>query len=303
MLIRILLWAVVIGSIIMGIIGVQTGSATNAAVGIAILLIGAFLLFFLLKLFLHFGFFLVKLLLIIGLIALIAVAGVKSCQFLMGDKSPAPSVSEQPSPAEENITLSSEFPAQSGWVQKMKNLLSFPKAQEPTSYPQPVRVTQRPLPKSVSGQVTEVRSGYLFRIDNHFIKLYGIDAPDPQQTCINSRGETYDCGRKSKLMLERLILNAYLTCQVAGGDYHQNFIATCKIQETDVGAAMILAGWAVADRRATAVYTPYEAEANQKQAGLWAGKFVAPWDARAKRTKSSEIKAKRKQKSFWESLF
>ena len=61
-----------------------------------------------------------------------------------------------------------------------------------------------------------------------------------------------------------------------------NYIATCNIGGYDVGAAMTAVGWAVADRRSSAVYIPYEQQARTGQAGLWAGRFVAPWVARAK---------------------
>ena len=136
----------------------------------------------------------------------------------------------------------------------------------------------------------------------HFVKLYGIDAPDPAQSCLDKRGATYKCGRKSKKMLERLILGKTISCQVAGGDYSGNYIATCKTRGVDVGASLLTAGWAVADRATTGVYTPYEDDAHRKKMGLWAGKFVAPWTARAKRAR--QVQAKQEAKgSFWERLF
>ena len=158
------------------------------------------------------------------------------------------------------------------------------------------------LPKSIRAEVTEVRSGYLFKMGSHFVKLYGIDAPDPIQSCLDKRGATYKCGRKSKRMLERLILGKTITCQIAGGDYNGNYIATCKTRGVDVGASLLSAGWAVADRATTTVYTPYEDQAHQKKMGLWAGKFMAPWTARTKHMR--KIQAQKEAKtSFWEALF
>lgn len=138
-------------------------------------------------------------------------------------------------------------------------------------------------PQTFSGRVRAVKSGYLFLIEGSFIKLYGIDSPDPRQTCLDAHGQTYTCGRTAKQWLERLILNKHLTCKAVGTDGKGNYIATCNIGGYDVGAAMTAVGWAVADRNISAVYIPYEQQARADKAGLWAGRFVAPWTDRAKR--------------------
>ena len=297
MLTRILIWAVVIGSIVMGFIGIQTGSVTNAAIGICILIIGAFLVFFLLKLFLHFGFFLGKILLILGLISLIVVAGIKGCTYLATEASPKP----QPPKPEPIVIIGDEsLPTPNLW-QKAKKILHFNQSPEKAQPVSQMRQVQSPLPSRISGVVKSVQSGYLFKIGDHFIKLYGVDAPDPKQKCLDARGSRYDCGKQAKAMLERLIEGQNLTCQVAGGDYRENFIATCQIRDTDIGAAMVSAGWAVADRFVTDVYIPYEEQAHRKKAGLWAGKFVAPWDART--PKAQPVQKQKSNESFWRKLF
>lgn len=305
MLLKILLWAILIGSVIMGYLGYQSGSATNAAIGIGVFILGAFALFFILKLFLKLGFFVVKIILILALIAIVVLSGLKGCQYLV-NKGGQINQNQQ----EVVDAMHSEMVGKSLW-QKMGDFFSFSRSGMNKPMPiipaTPQKTAQQnplvpPLPKTIQGKVTQVRSGYLFKIGTHFVKLYGIDAPDPDQTCYDKRGESYKCGYQSKMMLEKLILNKHITCQVAGGDYRQNYIATCKIADTDIGVGMVRAGWAVADRRASKVYIPYEKEANQKNLGLWAGQFVAPWQAR------QEIKTERRQqksskKGFWESLF
>ena len=298
MMMRILIWAVLIGSIVMGLIGVQTGSVINAAIGIGVLILGAFIVFFLFKMFLHFGFFMVKILLIIGLIALIIVGGIKGCTHLTTESAP----SKDPTPTSEPILMIGDenLPPPSLW-QRAKKILFFNQDSE-SLQPTSKRVqVQSPLPTKISGIVTSVQSGYLFKIDDHFIKLYGIDTPDPKQKCLDARRNRYDCGKQSKMMLERLIEGRNLSCQIAGGDYRENFIATCQIRNTDIGVAMVSAGWAVADRAVTDVYIPYEEQAHRKKAGLWAGKFVAPWEARA--PKSQPVRQQKSEESFWGKLF
>ena len=298
MLMRILIWAVVIGSVIMGLIGVQTGSVTNAAIGIGVLIIGAFLIFFLLKLFLHFGFFLVKILLILGLIALVVIAGIKGCSSLTEKSTPQ---SAQPKPAEKTIMIGDENIPSSNLWQKAKRLFSFNQNPVPKTFPSEKERDRMPLPTSISGIADSVQSGYLFKMGDHFIKLYGLDAPDPKQKCLDARGSRYDCGKQAKMMLERLIQGRNLTCQIAGGDFRENFIATCQLRNTDIGVAMVSAGWAVADRTVTDVYIPYEEQAHRQKAGLWAGKFVAPWDARAPKTQPTQ--SQKQTTGFWGNLF
>ncbi|MDY6407600.1 MAG: thermonuclease family protein [Pseudomonadota bacterium] len=305
MLMRFLLWAILIGSIIMGYLGFKTGSATNAAVGMALFLVGGFILFFLIKALLQLGFFVVKIVLILGIIALIGVASLKGCEYMAKSDKNSTSVT---TPKQEEISDPQPFVnSEPGILQKTLDFLSFKKKANESTLPPQQNLTKpmRPvsLPPNIQAKVTEVRSGYLFKMGHHFIKLYGIDAPDPAQSCLDKRGATFKCGKRSKKMLERLILGRTISCQIAGGDYSGNYIATCNTRGVDVGASMLTAGWAVADRAMTTVYTPYEDDAHTKKRGLWAGKFVAPWTARAKRIHQIQVKQENAQKGFWERLF
>ena len=309
MLIKIMLWAILLGSVIMGYFGYKTGSAENAAIGIGVLILAGFALFFLLKIFLHVGFLVVKILLFIGLIALIAISGIKGCQYLTGH---GRQVNQKQ--VEEVQSLESEIAGKSLWGRAV-SFFSF--SQNGGRKPAPVIPSRntteqaslpqkQELPQKINGKVTAVMSGYLFKMGSHFIKLYGIDAPDPSQNCIDERGEEYNCGHTARLMLERLILGKKISCQIVGGDYKENYIATCKLHNIDIGAGMITAGWAIADRTASQVYIPYEEKAHKGKVGLWRGKFVAPWMARQNRAakpKSKSKPGKKSEKGFWESLF
>ena len=149
---------------------------------------------------------------------------------------------------------------------------------------------------SLVGIVTSVRSGYLFKVGDSFMKLYAIDGPDPRQTCRDSRDQKYPCGSMSKEALERLILKKEVVCTPVGSDGAHNYIVTCRVGKEDVGAAMVLSGWALADRAVSDVYVPYEKEANLAHKGLWEGKFVAPWDWRKNQPKGVFKKKSKKGK-------
>lgn len=306
MLIKLLLWSILVGSIVMGYLGVQSGSAGNAAAGIGIIILGGFLLYFLIKMVLHFGFIVIKIILFTALIVTIIFLGIKGCQFVF-EKGKEASVAAVEKTKTFGHEVEQKVAEQDIWQRALsffsfasdKNdntVASVPK----TAYTPPAPSTPT-LPSTINGVVSEVRSGYLMRIGSHFIKLYGIDAPDPSQTCLDKRGETYDCGRESKKMLERLVLGKNIMCQTVGGDYNGNYIATCSINDFDVGASMVTVGWAVADRQVTDVYIPYEDEAHVKRLGLWSGKFMAPWEVRSRNRRAQT--APSEKSGFWESLF
>ncbi|SFO41703.1 hypothetical protein SAMN04487859_1475 [Roseovarius lutimaris] len=63
---------------------------------------------------------------------------------------------------------------------------------------------------------------------------------------------------------------------------------TCFVDGSDINAAMVSGGWALAFRRYSDVYADQEQESQRRQAGLWSGAFIALWDWR-KRNQQTEI--------------
>ena len=49
------------------------------------------------------------------------------------------------------------------------------------------------------------------KIKNQKIRLFGIDAPEMKQICIDNFAKKYECGVKSKEFLEKLILKKLMT--------------------------------------------------------------------------------------------
>ncbi len=296
---KLVIWAIVIGSLFMGYFGYKTGSIGSALVGMGIFMITGFALFFLVKTFLHFGLVVGKYFLIFTLVILVAVAGWKGFQHLLNH-------GEQINTQQTEVVRSfnNQNYGLSLW-DKTKAFFSFAKTgpvvkskKSVTPVPQSPLITQ---PKNIQGTVSDVRSGYFFKLGKHYIKLYGIDAPDPKQTCKNKHGSDYNCGHQAKVMLEKMILGKNISCKIAGSDMKQNYIAVCQYQGVDIGAALVSAGWAVANRIETDVYIPYEEDAHIKKSGLWAGKFVAPWKARQKQ-KNIQSQSQ-KESGFFEGLF
>ena len=280
MLLRFTLWGMLIGSIIMGYLGYQTGSTTTMIVGITAIVIGAFTLFFLVKMTLTAGLAFVKILIIIILIGGLGLLGFRGCQIVwQKGKTSFNEMSEKAPQIPGKIQSVSTWDSIKGFFSPAKTkpqVIAPPKSKNTSSQEEAKQV------QNINGMVTHVLTGSTFVINNARLKLYGLDTPDLSQTCLSKRGEDYPCGRTAKKKLEKLLLNKYLECKVAYQNAPNDYFVTCTLQNYDVGATMVSVGWAVADRQISEAYVPYEEQAHRSYQGLWAGKFVAPWIYRTK---------------------
>lgn len=125
-----------------------------------------------------------------------------------------------------------------------------------------------------------VSDGDTITINGTRIRLNGIDAPETDQVCIDKSGATYACGIAARDALARLVLGRSVACSGNDVDRYGRLVMTCRVGETDLNAAMVAGGWALAFRRYSSIYVGQEKAARAGQAGLWSGAFIAPWDWR-----------------------
>jgi endonuclease YncB( thermonuclease family) len=122
------------------------------------------------------------------------------------------------------------------------------------------------LPKQVSGPALVI-DGDGFKIGEHEIRLFGIDAPE-------MRGGAE--GRRARGELEDLIAGEPVACEPLNFDRYRRVIAICTAQGRDLGEAMLEMGWAVTYRRfldgspVEERYLGAERQARQAGRGLWA---------------------------------
>lgn len=201
--------------------------------------------------------------------------------------SPTPSetpAAETRAPAPQPPARLPEKENESGIMGFVNNLLgsgtgtmdSQPRNFNPADYP------------AVYGAVQVINGDTLF-MRNHYIRLYGIDAPEINQTCANSQGRAYACGKEAARWLQNWILDNEIECRVLKQDSKNNVTATCSYGQYDIGAALVSAGWAVTLPQNT-IYKPYELQAQKAQRGMWQGQFYKPWDWRDIQSKKPKIK-------------
>lgn len=125
-------------------------------------------------------------------------------------------------------------------------------------------------PERLAGAVRAI-DGDTLELAGRRVRLVGIDAPELGQVC----GETLRpvrCGADAREELRRLVAGDGVECRVSGRDRWARDLATCRAGESDLGAAMVRAGHAVAAGR----YAAEEREAREARLGIWAGPFELP---------------------------
>ena len=129
-------------------------------------------------------------------------------------------------------------------------------------------------------------------VQGYKIKLYGVAAPDLTQSCANKTGASYNCGQQAALWLSSWLTSNPVTCRVMKDFGNGNMVGICSLGQYDLGAALINAGWAVADPNEGKIYAPYEENESKKRNGLWQGKFYKPWDWQAIQKRKPQYKVK-----------
>lgn len=150
----------------------------------------------------------------------------------------------------------------------------------------------------IAGVATSTLNGSTLKVNNAPIQLYGVDAPAVAQTCLDLYGKKYDCGLQSRDVLRRLTQNKEVVCtpkKTSSGIIK----AKCMLGNVDIASQMVSYGWAVADRSESSDYIAIEKKAHDRKLGLWNGKFVAPWDWRAKHRRQEP---KQEKKGFMDWL-
>lgn len=125
---------------------------------------------------------------------------------------------------------------------------------------------------------TRVLSGDTLVMNGYVIKLYAVAAPDIKQTCAAQDGRGYRCGQQSAMWLSQWLSDNQIECHIVQDSGQGYLIGVCMLGAYDIGAAIINAGWAVANPAQSKIYEPYQNQAIENRRGMWDGKFYMPWD-------------------------
>jgi endonuclease YncB( thermonuclease family) len=128
----------------------------------------------------------------------------------------------------------------------------------------------------LSGTARVVDGDTIIIGDTH-IRLWGIDAPERQQTCQGKKGDVYECGRDAAAVLGELTRGRRIECTPRDHDQYGRMVAVCRTESSEINPAMVRRGWAVDfTKYSHGRYRPEEEQARREQLGIWAGRFEMP---------------------------
>ncbi len=127
--------------------------------------------------------------------------------------------------------------------------------------------------------------GDTLRLGDTSYKLDGIDAPEPDQVCLDENGAVWSCGIDARNRLAEVIGKRAVQCDDIGPDsvYPKRRIGVCRIEgETfTLNQLLVREGWALNfEPYARGRFKGAEADAEKNRRGLWKGCFTAPQDLR-----------------------
>lgn len=130
----------------------------------------------------------------------------------------------------------------------------------------------------VSGSARAV-DGDTLELSGKRIRLYGIDAPESDQTC-EKEGTSWACGQVATQQLSALVEGQQVECRGSGVDQYGRMLAVCTAGPEQLNEVMVEQGWAVAYRQYSDNYTGAELRAKSNHLGIWSSNFMLPSDYR-----------------------
>lgn len=108
-------------------------------------------------------------------------------------------------------------------------------------------------------------------------RLWGIDAPETKQDCIDG----WPAGRLATTKLQTIIQGKTVVCEKKDSDQYGRTVAICYAGSEDIGAAMVRSGFAWAFIRYSSAYASQEASARAERLGVHAHGCLPAWEWRA----------------------
>jgi endonuclease YncB( thermonuclease family) len=138
--------------------------------------------------------------------------------------------------------------------------------------------------------IPSIHDGDTVTVSGVKVRLEGIDAPEKDQFCLDSKSQPWACGEAALAELAKKAGDRPWTCHVSGRYSFDRLLGSCRVDGEDIQRWMVRSGLALSYTRYSHVYDEDEKTAREERAGLWSGAFIRP-EAWRHRDKSTEILA------------
>jgi endonuclease YncB( thermonuclease family) len=105
--------------------------------------------------------------------------------------------------------------------------------------------------------------------DRIVIRLEGIAARSPDETCKTEGGKTWPCGAKARAALVQLIRARAVTCTLPPGGETKDFAASCNVMGQDLSTWLVRRGWAAPQAGSGPELAKALEAAKTERLGLW----------------------------------
>ena len=136
------------------------------------------------------------------------------------------------------------------------------------------------LAQSLVGRASVV-DGDTLEIHGVRIRLWGIDAVESSQTCLDAGGKPWPCGRQAAFALDDFLGQRTVRCERRDTDRYGRVVAVCYVGGVEVNRWLVEQGWALAYvKYGGSVYLDAQRQAQAARRGVWQGSFQPPWEYR-----------------------
>ena len=131
--------------------------------------------------------------------------------------------------------------------------------------------------ENIVGQASVI-DGDTVEIRGVRIRLFGVDAPENQQTCLDDDGKQYRCGQKAALALSEFIASRPVSCAPQDTDRYGRTVSMCSVAGADLADWLVRAGLAFDwPQYSKGRYAAPQKAAERAGDGMWGGEWVLPW--------------------------
>ncbi|MGJ8585096.1 MAG: thermonuclease family protein [Marinosulfonomonas sp.] len=121
------------------------------------------------------------------------------------------------------------------------------------------------------------------------VRLFGIDAPETDQSCKRANGKTWSCGKWATRNARKKFQGRIANCENLGNDRYGRTVARCFSDGQDIAEVLVRDGVAQAYVKYSLDYVSAEKEASIANIGIWAGTLEDPAEYRASRKAAPSV--------------